>query len=128
MRAIVIRESLICNTLPETMTAGFVREYHHELDEQTPITIIESMVEPAAAPGLSLELAGLLKDQLFYAHLVDDERMLVAFPRTVVEVRRAHEPDEHVAQQVGQLFSIPLAQMQFLAMFDTDHPDAVTRA
>lgn len=128
MRAIVIKESLLSATLPETMSAGLVREYHHELDEKTPITIIESLVEPAAAAGLSFELAGLLKDELFYAHLVDDERMLVAFPRAVVEVRRGHERDEHVAQQVGRLFSIPLAQMQFLAMFDTDHPDAVARA
>lgn len=110
------------------MSVGMVREYHHELDEKTPITIIESLVEPAAAAGLSLELAGLLKDELFYAHLVDEERMLVVFPRAVVEVRRGHEHDEHVAQQVGQLFSIPLEQMQFLAMFDTDHPDAIVRA
>lgn len=128
MRAIVIKESLVSDTWPETMSAGLVRVYHHELDEKTPITIIESLVEPAAAAGLSLELAGLLKDKLFYAHLVDDERMLVAFPRAVVEVRRGHGHDEHVAQQVGQLFAIPPEQMQFLAMFDTDHPDAVARA
>lgn len=128
MRAIVIKESLTSDTLPATMAAGVLREYPHELDEHTSITIVESMVKPETAEGLALELSRLLKDRLFYAHLVDDERMLVAFPRTVVEVRRGHEQDERTAQHVGQVFSIPLEQMQFLAMFDNDHPDALTRA
>lgn len=128
MRAIVIKESLTSDSLPEAMTAGLVREYAHELDEQTPITIVESVVDHEAAAELALELARCMKDRLFYAHLVDDERMLVAFPRTVVEIRRDNEPDESIAQQVGQMFSIPLDQMQFLAMFDTDHPDAIDHA
>lgn len=128
MRAIVIRESLTSNVLPEPLSSNVVREYGHHLDKQTPITIIESEVEVAAADGVALTLSRLMKPELFYAHLVDDERMLIAFPRAVVEIRRDHEEDELNAQRVGQMFSIPVHQMQFLAMFENDHPDAPGQA
>lgn len=128
MRAIVIKESLTSDSLPTAMVAGLVRTYQHQLDEQMLITIVESVVAPSTAPMIALELARLLKERHFYAHLVDKEQMLVAFPQAVVEVRRDHEEDEHIAQQIGRLFSIPFEQMQFLAMFDEDHPDAVVPA
>lgn len=124
MRAIVIRESLNSDARTTLVRSDVIREYTHELDEQTPITIVECAVEASRAAEFALQLSRSLQAQLFYAHIIDEERMLVAFPRTVVEVRRHDRNDERIAQQIGQLFSIPIHQMQFLAMFESDHPDA----
>ncbi len=128
MRAIVISESLTSSVLPETLASSVIREYPHLLDEQTPITIVESEIEVSAADVVALALSRLMKNERYYAHLVDNQRMLVAFPRTVVEIRCGNKEDEQRAQLVGQLFSIPMHQMQFLAMFDSDHPDAPGQA
>lgn len=124
VRAIVIKESLTPDAPPELVGSYIIREYHHELDANTPITIVESAVDPNSAAEFALQLSRSLKSQLFYAHIIDDERMLLAFPQTVVEVRRNDRKDEVIAQRIGELFSIPIHQMQFLAMFERDHPDA----
>lgn len=124
----MIRESLTSSILPEPLSSNVVREYGHHLDEHTPITIVESEVDLEAADGVALTLSRLMKPEVFYAHLVGDERMLIAFPRAVVEIRRDNEDDELKAQRVGEMFSIPAHQMQFLAMFENDHPDATTQA
>lgn len=123
MRAIIVRESLRGGVLPREVQEGQIREYSHALGGKQRVTIIESDVSWDSAPHIALELAARLLDRKFYAHIVDGERMLISFPRTVVEVRRGEEAAQKVAQRIGTLFSIPLQQMQFLAMFDEDHPD-----
>ncbi len=123
MRAIVIKESMVTDTTPSLLSRSVVREYSLDLDRTTPVTIVEYDVSSEDGDALALELSRLLKKERFYAHFVDDERMLVVFPRIVVEVRRDDPRDERIAQQVGSLFSVPDHQMRFLAMFDKDHPD-----
>ncbi|WP_171053373.1 hypothetical protein [Streptomyces marianii] len=124
LRAVVITESLTGGTLPAAFSGLEDRRYAHLLDEQTPIEIIELTVPADRAPALALELAAVLKPRLFYAHLLDGERMLVAFPHTVVAIRRGDAAAIAHAQAVGSLFGIPDEQMRFAEMFDTDHPDA----
>jgi hypothetical protein len=125
MRAIVILESLSA-ALPAALRDAETRRYKHYLDADTPITIAEFKVPASAAATRASELADVLKATAFYAHLVDPTDMYIAFPRTVVHVRRGDRHGEATAQRVGELFDIPLRQMQFLAMFDADHPDAVS--
>lgn len=76
------------------------------------------------APALAFELAAALLPRLYYAHLLDEQHMLVAFPHAVVRIRRGDAPAIALAQAVGALFDIPAEQMRFAEMWDTDHPDA----
>ncbi|MFD7614386.1 hypothetical protein [Streptomyces sp. NPDC059828] len=124
LRAVVITESLVGGSLPETFSGMEDRRYPHLMDERTPVEIIELTVPSERAPGLALELAAALKPRLYYAHLLDEERMLVAFPRTVVEIPRGDTEAIARARAVGALFGIPAGQLRFAEMWDTDHPDA----
>ncbi|MEU5811554.1 hypothetical protein [Streptomyces sp. NPDC047718] len=124
MRAVVITESLTSRALPPAFEGLPVHRYPHDLDGQTPIEICEVTIPVDRAPALAMELAGALEPRLFYAHLIDDEQMLIAYPRTVVTVGRTDpEAIEH-ARSVGALFDIPPTQMRFAEMWETDHPDA----
>ncbi|MGP3950921.1 hypothetical protein [Streptomyces sp. 7N604] len=124
MRAVVIRESLTTGELPEAFSGREARRYPHLLDERTPIEIIELTVPADQAPGLALELSAALKPRLYYAHLLNEARMLVAFPHTVVDIPRGDQEAIAHARSVGALFDIPDEQMRFAEMWDTDHPDA----
>ena len=126
MRAVVITESLTDRTLPPGLQDLPVRRYPHDLDGQTPIEICEVTVPAARAAELALQLAHALEPRLYYAHLIDEQRMLIAFPHTVVTVDRDDEAAIQHACEVGALFAIPAGQMRFAEMWDTDHPDAPT--
>lgn len=123
MRAIIIRESLRGRELPDSIRAGEFREYPHALGGKQPVTIVECEVGRGAAPQLAVALSDLLLAEKFYAHIVDSERMLIAFPKTVVQIERGDKAGEGIAKKIGALFSIPDEQMRFLAMFEVDHPD-----
>ncbi|MFF7944529.1 hypothetical protein ACFZC5_32890 [Nocardia gamkensis] len=127
-RAVVIRESLRGGQLPADVPATGAREYPHLLDEATPIHIIEVPVEQAAALDVAMRLAEVLLPEKYYAHLVRDTDMLIAFPDTLVRLRVGDEPGERQVQAIGRTFAIPNEQMRFLEMFDVDHPDAPVRA
>ncbi|WP_414169164.1 hypothetical protein ACMATS_25175 [Streptoverticillium reticulum] len=124
LRAVVITESLANGSLPAAFSGMEDRRYPHLLDEHTPIEIIELTVPAERAAALALELAGALKPRLYYAHLLDEERMLVAFPHTVVDIPRGDTGAITHARSIGALFDIPDEQMRFAEMWDTDHPDA----
>ncbi|MGW0770819.1 hypothetical protein [Streptomyces sp. NPDC002676] len=124
MRAVVITESLTGGELPPDLLGMEERRYPHLLDERTPIEIIELTVPGDQAPAMALALSSVLKPRLYYAHLIDETRMLVAFPHTVVDIPRNDEDAVAHARAVGALFAIPDEQMRFAEMWDTDHPDA----
>jgi hypothetical protein len=124
MRAVVITQSLAGGALPEALAGMEDRRYPHLLDAHTPIEIIELTVPAERAAALALELSAALMPQLYYAHMLNEERMLVAFPRTVVDIPRGDSDAIAHARRVGALFSIPDEQMRFAEMWDTDHPDA----
>ncbi|MFF3128356.1 hypothetical protein ACFVRD_40155 [Streptomyces sp. NPDC057908] len=124
MRAVVITESLTGGELPAAFFGMEDRRYPHLLDERTPIEITELTVPADQAPALALALSAVLKPRLYYAHLIDETRMLVAFPHTVVDLPRGNEEAIAHAQAVGALVGIPNGQMRFAEMWDTDHPDA----
>ncbi|MER7688190.1 hypothetical protein [Streptomyces sp. NPDC097610] len=124
MRAVVITESLTDGELPSAFSSMEDRRYPHLLDERTPIEIIELTVPAERAAALALALSAALKSRLYYAHLIDETRMLVVFPRTVVDIPRGNEDAIAHARGVGALFGIPDDQMRFAEMWDTDHPDA----
>ncbi|MCX4826495.1 hypothetical protein OG883_43440 [Streptomyces sp. NBC_01142] len=124
MRAVVITESLTGGELPAGFSGMEDRRYPHLLDERTPIEIIELTVPGERAAALALALSAALKSRLFYTHLIDETRMLVVFPRTVVDIPRGDEDAIAHARAVGALFDIPDDQMRFAEMWDTDHPDA----
>ncbi|MFG2986235.1 hypothetical protein ACGFYQ_34125 [Streptomyces sp. NPDC048258] len=123
MRAVVITESLTTRALPAGFNGLPVRRYQHDLDGNTPIEICEVTVPTDQAAALALELARALEPHLYYAHLLDEKRMLIAFPHTVVTVDRDDQATLDHARQVGALFHIPASQMRFAEMWDTDHPD-----
>lgn len=128
MRAIIIQESLKDGDLPKSFHGTRIKEYKHELDENTPITIIELVVAERHALDAGMALARNLLPHLYYAHLLDDKAMYIAFPDCLVYLERCDEEGERRAQAIGQTFNIPLEQMRFLEMFETDHPDAPTQA
>lgn len=123
-RAVVIRESLVGGQLPAELPLGEPREYPHLLDEATPIHIIEFPVTAEAALPAAMQLAEVLLPEKYYAHLVLEADMLIAFPNTVIHLRRNDQQAERQAQAIGRTFAIPDEQMRFLEMFDVDHPDA----
>jgi hypothetical protein len=122
MRALVITESLKGGILPPGVRAARERRYPHELDG-TPIEIIELDVRVEDAAAAAAALADALLPRGWYAHLVDQERMIVAFPGEVVAIRRGDAGDVERALATGQRFGIPSHQMRFAEMFETDHPD-----
>jgi hypothetical protein len=124
MRAVVITESLTDGELPSALSGMEDRRYPHLLDERTPIEIIELTVPADRAAALALALSAALKSRLYYTHLIDETRMFVVFPRTVVDIPRGNEDAIAHARAVGALFGIPDDQMRFAEMWDTDHPDA----
>ncbi|MGW2331619.1 hypothetical protein ACWC5C_38535 [Streptomyces sp. NPDC001700] len=127
VRAVVIAESLADGQLPQEFADREDRRYPHLLDEHTPIEIIELTVPAGQAPALALALSKALVPRLYYAHLLDEEQMLIAFPDTVVRIDRGNHDAVAHAQAIGALFGIPTEQMRFAEMWDTDHPDSPTR-
>lgn len=128
MRGIVLLESLTGGQLPLPLPAVVCKSYRHMLGGTLPVQVAELVVPRDRAAGVALELARCLLPQRFYAHLLDDTQMYVAFPDTVVVVRRGDAQSVAYAQKVGQGFDIPLQQMRFDEMFDNDHPDSPPEA
>jgi hypothetical protein len=128
MRAIIIQESLKDGELPTDFYGTRAREYKHLLDENTPITIVELAVAERHALDAGMALARKLLPRKYYAHLLNDQSMYIAFPNCLVHLDRGDAAGERQAHAIGQTFDIPLEQMRFLEMFETDHPDDPTRA
>jgi hypothetical protein len=124
MRAIIIEESLKGGALPPNFYGTRVREYKHPLDEDTTVTIVELAVAERHALDAGMALSRKLLPRLYYAHLINDQSMYIAFPNCLVHLERGDEDGERQAQVIGQTFDIPLSQMRFLEMFEVDHPDA----
>lgn len=127
MRALVIKESLQGGELPSSFYGTRVREYRHPLDEDTMITIVELMVAELHALDAGMALSRTLLPRLYYAHLINDQSMYIAFPNCLVHLARGDEDGERQAQAIGRTFDVPLSQMRFLEMFEVDHPDAPVR-
>jgi hypothetical protein len=96
----------------------------HPLDEDTTVTIVELAVAERHALDAGMALSRKLLPRLYYAHLINDQSMYIAFPNCLVHLERDDEDGERQAQVIGQTFEIPLSQMRFLEMFEVDHPDA----
>jgi hypothetical protein len=124
MKEIVIRESLQGGQLPAGLAGRLLRAHPHLLDVATPIEIVELDVDDQQALHDAHLLATALLPSRYYAHVVGDDAMYVAFPNCVALVRKADPQTASQAQAIGGLYDIPLSQMRFLEMFDTDHPDA----
>jgi len=126
MRAIIIKESLKAGKLPAGFYGTRVNEYQHPLDEDTIITIIELAVAEQHALDAAMALARILLPRLYYAHLINDQAMYIAFPNCVTYLARGDEAGQQQARAIGGTFDIPVTQMRFLEMFEVDHPDAPT--
>jgi hypothetical protein len=124
MRAIIIRESLQGGELPSNFYGTRVREYQHMLDEDTPITIIELAVVEQHALDAGMALSRKLLPRKFYAHLLNDQSMYIAFPNCLVHLDRDDAEGELQVHAIGQTFDVPVSQMRFLEMFEVDHPDS----
>jgi hypothetical protein len=124
MRAIIIRESLQGGELPPNFYGTRVREYQHMLDEDTPITVIELAVAEQHALDAGMALSRKLLPRKFYAHLLNDQSMYIAFPNCLVRLDRDDVEGELQVHAIGQTFDVPMSQMRFLEMFEVDHPDA----
>ncbi|UGT58820.1 hypothetical protein [Nocardia asteroides] len=129
MRAIIIEESLRGNEIPaELDSLPRLKTYDHLLEVGQPITITELAVEDDDTLPVAMILSRALEPSKYYAHLVGNDALVIAFPHTVVLVDRGDEQALSTAKQVGAIFAIPDDQMRFAEMFDDDHPDAPHRA
>jgi hypothetical protein len=124
MRAIIIKESLKDGELPPNFSGTRVREYRHPLDEDTMVTIIELAVTERNALDAGMALSRKLLPKKYYAHLLNDQSMYIAFPNCLVNLDRDDAEVECQVHAIGQTFGIPVSQMRFLEMFEVDHPDA----
>jgi hypothetical protein len=124
IRGIVLRESLTGGQLPMPMQATVTRRYPYLLGGELPVEVIELVVSRDRALTVAMQLAEALLPQRFYAHLLDDTRMYVAFPGCIALICRGDEASVRRAQDIGQRYEIPTRQMRFGEMFDNDHPDA----
>ena len=124
MRGIVLRESLAGGALPLPFPAVVVNTYRHLLDRRLPVEVIELTTTPQRAAEVAHQLASVMLPQGFYAHLLDESRMIVIFPRCVLQIPRGDEDAAVIARRVGALFGIPDRQMRFQEMFTVDHPDS----
>lgn len=120
-RAIVILEGTI--SVNDLASHTLVAESVHELSTLGPVTIREYKVEKGESWCVAVQLARQMRSPGWYAHLHCGDSLLVAFPHTVVEVRRGNDGTAALARRVGALFEIPDTQMRFEEMFDVDHPD-----
>jgi hypothetical protein len=127
LRAVVIIESLRDRKLPDQFHGIPIREYEHPLDDTTTVTIAEFTVAERHALDSGMVLARSLLPTRFYAHLHSDKALLIAFPDVLVWLGWDDAEGERRAQAIGGIFDIPLSQMRFLEMFETDHPDAPVR-
>lgn len=123
MKAIVILQSLLGGKLPGDLEPLVVAQYRHKLDGQIGIDIAELAATEESASQIAIRLAGLLLPEGFYAHILSDHRMLVAFPHCVMILLPNNNSTIERAQRIGQELGIPLSQMRFAEMFHTDHPD-----
>ena len=128
LRAIVLRQGLVRDQLPQPLHGVVIRRYPYLLDGVQQMEVVELAVTRERALTVAMELALALRPYGFYAHLVGAEDMYVAFPRCTVQVRRGDEQTAAAAQRIGEGFGIPLRQMRFTEMFDQDHPDSAQRA
>lgn len=128
MRAIIIKESLKGDELPLNSPGTRVCEYRHQLDEDTMVTIIELAVAERHALAVGMALSRKLLPRKYYAHLLNDQSMYIAFPNCLVHLDRDDAEGERQAHAIGQTFDIPVLQMRFLEMFEVDHPDAPAQA
>ncbi|WP_280471272.1 hypothetical protein [Nocardia cyriacigeorgica] len=124
MRGIVLRESLPDRSLPLPMPVVLTGSYPHLLDRRIPVEVLEVQVAPGRAAEVAVRLAAVLAPRGWYAHLIDDELMIVIFPGVVVQVRCGDEAAAERARAIGAFFGIPDRQMRFQDMFVTDHPDS----
>lgn len=124
IRAIIIKESLKDGELPLNFPGTRVCEYWHPLDEDTMVTIIELAVAERHALDAGMALSRKLLPRKYYAHLLNDQSMYIAFPNCLVHLDRDDAEGERQAHAIGQTFDIPVSQMRFLEMFEVDHPDA----
>lgn len=124
MRGIVFREGLRAGVLPPSLRTAVARTYPYMLDRRIPVEVIELTVPDREALAVAMQLAQHLLPERYYAHVVGETRMYVAFPGCVALIARDDAEAAQRAQRIGQGFSIPLRQMRFIEMFDNDHPDA----
>ncbi len=123
MRGIVLRESLV-DGLPSKMPAAVRRRYPHRLEGRYPVEVIEFEFDESDTLEVCVQLVQALRSMKFYAHVIDDACMFVAFPDCIALVRRGDTVSANRAQAIGLRFGIPRRQMRFLEMFDCDHPDS----
>ncbi|UUU33257.1 hypothetical protein JIX56_27240 [Streptomyces sp. CA-210063] len=125
MLAVIVTESLKDPALLRKVPGIELKRYTLPLDDG-PVEIIELDIPRQATQEACLQLAAALRPERYYAHLQDAHVMYVVFPHTISVVRRSDPASEAAAQRVGALFSVPLAQMNFLEMFTTTRPGIST--
>lgn len=68
-------------------------------------------------------VAQSLLPKKYYAHFVDQNRMYVVFPSTIIVVRRSNGGDELICSAVARLFSVPDSQLPYRKMFEFKHSE-----
>ena len=122
-RLILIEESLE-SPLDVLTDSPELSRFSATLEDGQEITVVEYPVGDDDALDLIHAVAAVLKRERFYAHIWRDPyRLCVAFPRCVVDLNRVDLQTIEIAKTIGERCGIPLGEMRFDEMFDTDHPD-----
>lgn len=124
VRGILVREAFIGETIPALRLMRVQREYPHEIEGIGKITIVEVSLARPELGNVVFELAHHMKPRQFYCHFVEVHMLVVILPSTVMLIPRDDFEAAFRCQMLGVTLGIPLSQMQFLRMFDEDHPDA----
>lgn len=122
-RGIILKESLLDETIPEELQPFVETNYPYMLDGIMPMTVYKLGIPEEKLNSLAWILAKKLKPELFFAHFSTKETIIVVFPHTLTKVQREFPITSTIARTIGKCFGIKANQMRFEEMFDKDHPN-----
>jgi hypothetical protein len=138
-RGIVIRQSMVGETLPDVLMQFVVGEtlpdvlMQFVVDKHTHLLGGTELVDVLVLQCSDYELLPLLtvvaqqiKPNRYYAHFIYGSIMYVVFPLCIVLVSRNDKITAQQARVIGSIFGIPAEQMKFEQLFEVDHPDVST--
>lgn len=122
-RGIVLKESLVTGEMPPSLLPLIASSYSYMLDRIIPVTIIKLEIPLSQVNDIAWTLAGLLRNEKYFAQLTGCHEIIVVFPNALARVLKEVPETAEAARNIGTCFGIPHYQMQFEKMFESDHPN-----
>ena len=123
IKCIIITESLVNGSLPESLIKYEERRYPHLMSGVEPVEIILLQVPESEVPRAAFDLSEVLLPRKFYAHFVTIDALCIVYPGCVYVLKRGDADSLRRCKAMGRMFDVPEDQMPFEAMFEVDHPN-----